>query len=535
MKRYALNAIAAITVLLAGCGGGHSGGTLPPTTVSSPKPASHAAVQFTMHWPSKTTTSARKPKYISPATQSVIIQINPTASPSPGPVTFANISQATGNPPTSTLDINAPVGSDDFVIQLYDAQQTAGETAPNGNLVGQTEVTQTITAGQLNTINATIDGVAYGVSIAPVANQPTAETTASGFDIVGAAPVTFQVNALDADGNVIVPPGNLPATTLTPYGSGVSVNAVSGSSNQYTVQVTAPASKTSFPSVYATATDTYGDTANSIINITPVSAIYVGYGSGGVALYNSLGNALALPSGAFSGVQNAVAMAYDYDDNYVLVADAGQGKLLAFDSLGNAVSGFTAPSVSGINGVTYDSNNKTIYVTSTSGISSYTTAGAAGSASASVANAAAIAYVASDSSNNPLTELAVGIGGGTPTMGIYSEAAAQTSRFSLSGAPTSVAYVPYYTGVTRQLYDVRSGNIDGYDTNGFSNVTFADSNGPFGIAADQNTMDMYVTEQTTNTIVPYLPNLSGVDTNVTSITTPSSSGKTNPTGITVAY
>lgn len=531
MKRSTIGVVVAISFLLAGCGG-KSGG-LPPTPT---KPASKVAVQFTMHWPNKsTTTSKRKRMYISPSTQSVIIAVNSASNP-PGPVTFANISSATGNPPTSTISINAPIGSDDFIIQLYDAQQTAGETAPNGNLVGQTEVTQTINAGTLNTINATIDGVASGVSIQPLANQPTVETSqSSGFNIVGSAPVTFQVNALDVDGNVIVAPGNAPTTTLAPYGSGVSVSAVSGSANQFTVQVTAPASSTSFPSVYATANDSYGDTANGIININPVSAIYVGYGSGGVALYDGNGSALTLPSGAFGGVQNPVAMAYDYDDNYVFVADAGQGKLLAFDPLGNPISGFTAPSVAGISAVAYDSNNKTVYTVSTSGISSFMTTGAAGPTAVAVSNAAGIAYIASDSSNKPLTELSAGLGGSTPSIGLYNEAGSQTSSFTVSGIPTSIAYAPYFAGIVQQIYGVRSGNVDGYDTNGGSKVTIADANNPFGIAVDPNSHDAYVTEQTTNAMVPYLPNLSAVDSAAQSIATPSASGMSKPSGITIAY
>lgn len=532
MKRQAIGALLAVSIVFAGCSG--KSGSLPPVTTT--KPASKTTmVLFTMHWPRKASATHRKPKYISPSTQSVIISVNSAANP-PGPTTFANISSATGNPPTSTININAPIGSDDFIIQLYDAQQTAGETAPSGNLVGQTEVAQTINAGQLNTINATIDGVAYGVSIAPLANQPTIEVSqSSGFNIVGAAPVTFQVNALDADGNVIVPPGNAPTTTLAPYGSGVSVAAISGSANQYTVQVTTPTSSTSFPSVYATASDSYGDTANSIINIAPVSAIYIGYGSGGVALYDGTGNAITLPSGAFGGVQNAVAMAYDYDDNYVFVADAGQGKLLAFDALGNPISGFTAPAVAGISGVTYDSNNKTVYAVGTSGISSFTTTGAAGPTAAAVSNMAGIAYVAADKSSNPLTELAAGLGGSTPSIGIYNEAGLQTATFTTGAAPTGVAYAPYFVGITQQIYDARSGNVDGFDTSGGSAVTIADANNPFGIAVDANTHDVYVTEHTTNAIVPYLPGLSAVDSAAASITTPSASGMTNPSGITIAY
>ncbi|HKU68650.1 MAG TPA: hypothetical protein VJP85_12810 [Candidatus Baltobacteraceae bacterium] len=401
--------------------------------------------------------------------------------------------------------------------------------------MGQTEVSQTISAGQLNTISATVDGVVNGVQIVPLANEPTAESTQSGFNLVGTVPVAFEVNALDADGNIIVPPGTVPVTTLSPYGSGVSVTPVPGTANQFSVRVTAPASKTAFPSLYAGATDTYGDTVNSIITIKPVSAVYVGYASGGVALYDGFGKALSLPGAAFGGVKDPVALAYDYDDNYVFVADTGQGKLLAFDPLGNPVPGFAAPSVPGISGVTYDSNNKMIYAVGTSGISSYTTTGTAASATGAPSNATAIAFVANDSRNSTLNELAVCIRGGAPAIGIYSEAALQTNSFAIAGGPTSVAYAPYHTGVVQQIYDVRSGNIDGYDTSGGSALTVTDANNPFGAAIDQNNNDVYVTEQTTNAIVPYLSNLSAIDSAAASITTPSASGMSSPAGIAIAY
>lgn len=532
MRRSAVAVILAMFAIT-GCSG-RSGSVLPATTGSGTQNHAQATVKFTMHWPSK---KARRPSYVSPSTQSVVISINASSNP-PGPTTFANVSSATGNPPTSTISISAPVGADNFTIALYDQPQVAGEATVAGNLLGQTTLSQTIQPGTLNTLKATVDGVVSIVAVNALANQPTVEPlNFSGFGIVGPTPVVFSLTAEDADGNVIVAPGAVPTVSLTSNSSGLTVTPVANTSNEFTVQAVSATSPSSLPSLYASAVDGAGDTANTVVNINPLSAVYTGYASGGFALYDGSGNMLTLPSGAFAGVKDAVAVAYDYDDNRVFVADSTLNELLAFDAVGNAVSGFTAPSVAGINGVAYDPHNKTVYVTGTAGVSAYTVTGAAAaSGAAALSNAVGVAFAATDGSNNPLNELAVGVGGTTPAVDVFSESGSKVSTFSVSGAPTGIAYAPYYPGIYDQIYVVRSGNIDGFSTTGSMQGTFADSNGPYGIAFDPNRGEPYVTEQTTNAIVPYTSMLwGGPDTSATTIQTPASASFTKPAGIAIAY
>jgi hypothetical protein len=98
---------------------------------------------------------------------------------------------------------------------------------------------------------------------------------------------------------------------------------------------------------------------------TEEAAIYAAYGAGGsagVAVFDQHGNAYT--SSGFSGLNIPVAMAWDPVDQFVLVADAGNGgSLLAFDGAGNAAKGWVSPAVPGISGVTYDADTDQIYVT----------------------------------------------------------------------------------------------------------------------------------------------------------------------------
>ncbi len=211
--------IMAATLALADCSG---------SAVAPPVPAMHAAAQtakasFTIHWPSHAVAAAgagRKPLFISPSALSVIVEVNPN-DPTAGPVTFAN---ANGSA-TSTVSINAPVGTDEFIFTLWDTLQKPSETQPTGNLLGQADVPgQTVAAGRNNVVNATIGGVTQHISTAPVAGQPFVESDASGgYDLVGDMPVTFSATAYDAGGNVIVAPG---APTLSFSAAGSSSSTI---------------------------------------------------------------------------------------------------------------------------------------------------------------------------------------------------------------------------------------------------------------------------------------------------------------------
>ncbi len=119
------------------------------------------------------------------STKSAAITVAPSGGAASAPVVVNCTSVCSGQ-------IAAPVGSDTFVVKLYDA---AGGTR---NLLSTGTLTQTIVLDAANTVNVTFDGVvkAVSVALAPASVTPGA-----------AATVTVNLAAHDADNNTIVGPG----------------------------------------------------------------------------------------------------------------------------------------------------------------------------------------------------------------------------------------------------------------------------------------------------------------------------------------
>src|SRR5262249_26445508 len=143
---------------LAACGGNASTGVIPKSDPAAKTKLVSAT--FSMHWPSAQAqmSTRRSPKFISPSTKSVVIKVNDDSTLT----TISNAPSTSGG--TTTINVLAPVGSDTFVVSLYDQPQTAGETSPVGKALGQVEVAQTIVAGNANAINATVDGIVSSIS-----------------------------------------------------------------------------------------------------------------------------------------------------------------------------------------------------------------------------------------------------------------------------------------------------------------------------------------------------------------------------------
>ncbi len=329
--------LVSLSFALSACASGAR--TIPPP--DRPSTRARIPVAFTMQWTRKGTARAkRRPAFVSPSAKSVVIEVNPDAA-TPGPITFANAPAAGGS---STVTIEAPPGNDVFVISLYDQPQVPSETTAAGNELGSVTVAQTIAADVTNTLTATVVGTIASVRIGPLPNQSNvigvAGSSPAAYELVGRAAATFTVAPLDVDGNVIVQPDAPPAISLAPNVRAVGILAVtpvSGTANQFTVQAVAPNTTTYPTSLLATAVDANGDSATSSTIVDVTSALYVAYANGGapaVARFDPHGAQLPLPAGAFPGLSDPVALAYDPDDRIILVADAGLGKVLAFDEKG---------------------------------------------------------------------------------------------------------------------------------------------------------------------------------------------------------
>lgn len=533
MKRASI-ALAGV-LLLSACAG-HANSSLPPT---SPASKQRAPVTFTMHWPSAAVSAGRKPHFISPSTMSVIVEINND----PALTAIAN-NPGSGS---STLSLNAPIGSDDFIISLYDQPQQAGETQAVGNELGQVELVQSIEAGKTNTLSATVNGIAKSLSVAALPGQAFLQNVGTAaqpsYTIVGENTATLSVTPLDADGNAIVGTGITPTVSLhaSANTNNLLVTPVSGDSTRFTVTPDAPAAAAG-PSLIAQATDAMGDTTSLTIPVTETGEVYVSYPSAAgtkIAAYDTSGNAVALPSGAFPGLQNPVAMAYDDTYGELLVADAGLGEVLAFDSLGNPKSGFTPIAIPNVNSLAIDSYRERVTAISDStGIIANTKDGLPSGETAVVspfalAGAAGITYfpklpnmwngdeyVIGDTAQQ---QLDVYTAYGVPT--IFWP---QTYSLSPAGTPASVA------NDSQALYTAgQGGMIWEIPVNGGTFTSLTDAGGPAGMVYDPLTGDLFVAESTSNAVTAYKPGLVADPSHT--FATPALSGLTAPQGIAVAY
>ena len=540
MKIHIIVAIASLSMTSACAGGGHA---LPPAGHSTAAKA-RVPVSFTMRWPSRAPAQVnRRPAFVSPSAQSVVIEVNPDAA-TPGPITFANAPAGGG---TATITIDAPAGQDVFVISLYDRAQVPAETTAAGSELGRVRVAQSIAPNVTNTLSATVIGTVASVRIGPMPNQNNVVTVAGSnppaFELVGRAPATFTVAPLDVDGNVIVQPDAPPAISLVPNVRAthiLSVTAVAGTTDQYTVQAIAPNTSVSPTALVATAFDANGNSTTSSTIVDETSAVYVAYANGGapaVARFAADGTPIPLAAGAFGGLQNPVALAYDADDREILVADAGLGKVLAFDESGAPLAGFTAPAVAAANGVAYDPNDGNVYVTGSGGVTVFSPAGGAPiggvPATFAAANAQGVTFD-ERSAGFVLDQLAVG-NVATPALAFFSESGGGAGSAPLASATIAIAYgsplsVTQSPQTTAQLYVTSASGVAALTPTGGAVTTVADIGQPFGITVDPNSREPQVAERSGNGVTTYLDDLSAVDA-AHSFSTPSVLGLTQPQGV----
>ena len=126
----------------------------------------------------------RNPRYVPATARSIGVSVNGGTSQ------FLNA-------PASTMVIDAPVGTDTFAITAFDDQNG------QGNVLSRASVTKQIVVGAANSVSATLNGVIASLAISLSNPSPNA-----------GVPATVNVNlaAKDADGNVIVGPGDYSTT-----------------------------------------------------------------------------------------------------------------------------------------------------------------------------------------------------------------------------------------------------------------------------------------------------------------------------------
>lgn len=530
--RAALTALIT-SVSLAACGG-HGSSPLPRTPQG-------AQLNFTMHWPAKTSTmSLRRPKYISPSTMSVVVEVNNDAS-----LTTIADNPSNGQPVTSNVVVNAPAGNDTITISLYD------KTGGNGNELGQVTVTQQIVSAQVNTLSATIDGIVSSVDFKPLPNQSAVATStdASGattYTISGGATATFVATAKDAGGNVIVGPGD--PITYTANAVNPALNVAQDSTHPERFTVASGSTRASHPvGVTVHAADGQGGTAQSNYSITLAPMLFVAYLNGGgpaqIAGMTMTGQKLSLP-GTFPGATNPIGLVFDEDDRRLFELDGTSHELLAFNSDGTAVAGFTPQTVPAGVGLTYDSNNHELYVASSdNGVSVFQTDGTPVSVPGTWDNNSTPTGIAAwvIPNNGGLEQIYVA-NAGNNTLARYNEdgtdgpwvPVSHTPFYDVGMPPVAVAADADVNGV---MY------VDGIDGTGTETLTVLEAlpgfpissittglSGAAGILFDSADDFVLVANRTSGTLSVYDGMLGGL---VTSI--PAPSGLSTPIAIGIAY
>jgi hypothetical protein len=236
MKRLATGLVA--YSLLAGCSGG-GGTSVPasqptsnaPATPSVPVTQKRAAAAFKIVIPKATAASKKRPLYISPATQSLVVALTAVnGTPIPSPQSYAVNLGGSGCPvtagqPTCTLVVPATAGSDVFSIVTYDAVQSSTTPATLiGNRLSMQTTTVAIAAGTANVVSVpvSLDGVvaSLGVTLgAPAYFWHPAQT------------IPISIAPRDAAGDLIVAPGGYRDTNGNPLTITLSDSDQSGSTS----------------------------------------------------------------------------------------------------------------------------------------------------------------------------------------------------------------------------------------------------------------------------------------------------------------
>jgi hypothetical protein len=249
-----------ISAVLAGCGGGSHGGSVPSApSVAGPgagvTSANSAAATFVFTFPKPTGTSAsarRSPAYLSSATKSVSLQVTDTKNSGSSADIFANVPAAlklvqvanfanlTGNPnlpgqcgtdPSNTGNYKCtavfqlPIGIDTATVTSWDAN---GGT---GNVLSQQVATETVLQAVANAFAVSLDANATTMSVSSTGGCSVGPV-GSAFGSSGTAAVNFAAAYTDLAGKTIVQPGEplleIQDNTSTYQSTSGTINATGG-------------------------------------------------------------------------------------------------------------------------------------------------------------------------------------------------------------------------------------------------------------------------------------------------------------------
>jgi len=461
LLRIAALALTIFAGALVGCGGG--GGSSIPHGGGGSSQGSLADATLRIIIPQKTTTNGtRRPAYISPSTTQLLWSLDGVSQTTVGLTSTSPGCSGSGSSLTCTVNFYVAPGSHTFTFTLEDAS--------NKPLSANTTVSSTLTAGAANVLSVTLGGIAQSFSVTSVnTNFATPSSGAPFYTMYGNNAVTLTVNALDADGNIIVGSGSLGVTaalTSVPSASPVPATLAAASGNTWTLS-----------SSYAPSNPTLAGAGALVVSASP-------YPNSGGATVN----------GTFN-VQFFVPWLY--------VAQSGSGKVTTYNEQGTAqsvtITGLNAPA-----GVAFGANTSTasplpspyLYV-------------------ATVTTATPVPTPTGTNTVGPTTGAVVAYNGDGSTPSL-------TGSFSGVGVPAGIAFDTYLndvfvlnsTGTALQAFDAQGNTVS------ISSPTISS---PTGIVFNSTNHDLYVS--TTSAVLAYLESGSA-DSAVSSF-----SGLNSPSGV----
>jgi DNA-binding beta-propeller fold protein YncE len=364
-----------------------------------------------------TQAGSRRPLYISPATQSITINVTEQGSTT----SVSGYPQTANLTPTSsgcistlastqcTVSLALLPGDYDATFTTYDQQNAAGN-----QLSAAQNVPFSIIAGTTNTIALTIGGIPTAVRI--IADSPTtiAGDPVNGFTLATGNSGYVTVLGVDADGNYILGTG-APAVALSSSDTSAYTVTASGSSapNRFLLTDAAPHAGAALLTASVTPTAQSGASAltmlarvssqpsviyveeatnNAVKGYSPFGTLQVNSGfantsspsaavfdpvndfiyvtNGGnnaVTAYTPNGTQQTL-SGSFANLSLPEGIVYDPTNGYLYVANEGNSTVTVYDANGaqQTLSG-TFPNLNGPHGLVYDPVNGFIYVTNVAG------------------------------------------------------------------------------------------------------------------------------------------------------------------------
>ena len=354
-------------MLLVQCGGG---GTTPTTSQNQPILSSTGARIILTIPPARLQVHIRRPLYTAPSTLGIGINVGPhpttfsiaqTQTPQSAidlSPTSTACTPGSGGSRVCTFSISAPPGSDDIAVTTWDASPVGGSFVGANALSSQVLAAQTIASGSSTTISLSLNALVSTVTMVALPSQIHVQPSGSGYSQVGNALISYDVNALDADGNIITGQGAPTLSVSSPDNKIAVANAggsmwnarVSGYSPQpLTVTATPPVGSGLAPTVLSFPITAIPELWVTLFNgVASDGAVqgYALYAAGPTRISTDKIPILGEPFGLATDGQGDIFVS-DYANNAIygyLIGNDGAISSCLCDSVGNtAISGLTGP------------------------------------------------------------------------------------------------------------------------------------------------------------------------------------------------